>query len=110
MRLVADSGGAAVLAHPASLRMTDRDLADFVRRLRGWGLAGIEVHRPDHTPERRRGLARAGGAGWGWWPAAAPTSTAPARGCGRATPATRPCRPTWWTGCCPSGAAGHPLA
>ena len=57
VRLVADSGGAAVLAHPASLRMTDRDLADFVRRLRGWGLAGIEVHRPDHLPERRRGLA-----------------------------------------------------
>jgi hypothetical protein len=32
-----------------------------VRRLRGWGLAGIEVHRPDHTPERRRALAELAG-------------------------------------------------
>lgn len=61
VRLVTDSGGAAVLAHPASLRMDDRDLADFVRRLRGWGLAGIEVHRPDHTPERRRSFAEIAG-------------------------------------------------
>jgi predicted metal-dependent phosphoesterase TrpH len=37
--------------------MSDGDLAGFVRRLRGWGLAGIEVHRPDHLPERRRTLA-----------------------------------------------------
>ena len=58
IRLVTDSGGAAVLAHPASLRMEAQPLASFVMRLRGWGLAGIEVHRPDHTPERRRALAQ----------------------------------------------------
>ena len=57
IRLVTSSGGAAVLAHPASLRMEARELAAFVRRLRGWGLAGIEVHRPEHTPERRGTLA-----------------------------------------------------
>jgi 3',5'-nucleoside bisphosphate phosphatase len=57
VRLVRDSGGAPVLAHPASLRMGERDLAAFVRRLAGWGLAGIEVHRADHPPERRRALA-----------------------------------------------------
>jgi predicted metal-dependent phosphoesterase TrpH len=57
IRLVTDSGGAPVLAHPASLRMEDRDLERFVMELRGWGLVGIEVHRPDHAPERRRGLA-----------------------------------------------------
>ena len=53
IRLVADSGGAAVLAHPASLRMGARELGPFVRRLVGWGLAGIEVHRPEHTPTQR---------------------------------------------------------
>jgi hypothetical protein len=58
IRLVVDSGGAPVLAHPASLRMDSQRLASFVLRLRGWGLAGIEVHRPDHTPERRRELAQ----------------------------------------------------
>ncbi len=55
--MVRDSAGAAVLAHPASLRMSGRDLASFVRRLVGWGLAGIEVHRPEHTPERRASYA-----------------------------------------------------
>lgn len=55
--LVRDSGGAAVLAHPASLRMEARALAAFVRRLVGWGLAGMEVHRPEHTPERRAAFA-----------------------------------------------------
>ena len=58
IRLVTDSGGAAVLAHPASLRM------DAARRWRRSCAAcatgasrGIEVHRPDHTPERRGTLA-----------------------------------------------------
>lgn len=55
--LVRDSGGAAVLAHPATLGMTQRELGSFVQRLTGWGLAGIEVHRPEHTPERRRAFA-----------------------------------------------------
>lgn len=61
VRLVADSGGAPVLAHPASLRMAPDGLAAFVQRLVAAGLRGIEVHRPDHTPERRdayAGLAR----------------------------------------------------
>lgn len=55
--LVRDSGGAAVLAHPATLGMTQKELGSFVQRLRSWGLAGIEVHRPEHTPERRRAYA-----------------------------------------------------
>ena len=55
--LVRDSGGAPVLAHPATLGMGAKDLGSFVQRLVGWGLAGIEVHRPEHTPERRRAFA-----------------------------------------------------
>lgn len=61
IRLVVDSGGAPVLAHPVSLRMPRRELGAYVHRLAGWGLRGIEVHRPDHTPARRdelRGIAR----------------------------------------------------
>jgi predicted metal-dependent phosphoesterase TrpH len=68
--LVAASGGAAVLAHPASLRMDGPALSACVGRLAGAGLRGIEVHRPDHTPgqrdayaalARRHGLVAAGG-------------------------------------------------
>jgi predicted metal-dependent phosphoesterase TrpH len=51
--LVVAAGGAAALAHPASLRMDGPALSAFVARLAGAGLRGIEVHRPDHTPERR---------------------------------------------------------
>jgi predicted metal-dependent phosphoesterase TrpH len=70
LALVAASGGAAVLAHPASLRMDGPALSAYVARLAGAGLRGVEVHRPDHAPERRdayaalarrHGLVAAGG-------------------------------------------------
>lgn len=57
VRLIADSGGAAALAHPASLRLAPAALSALVGRLRTAGLRGIEVHRPDHTPERRNAYA-----------------------------------------------------
>jgi 3',5'-nucleoside bisphosphate phosphatase len=57
VRLIADSGGAAALAHPASLRMDAPALSALVGRLAGAGMAGIEVHRPDHTPSRRDAYA-----------------------------------------------------
>ena len=53
VRLVGDAGGAAVLAHPGSLALSPRHLTSFVQRLAAAGLAGIEVHRPEHTPEQR---------------------------------------------------------
>jgi len=61
IELVTASGGAPVLAHPASLRMPPRELGAYVHRLASWGLRGIEVHRPEHTPGRRdhlTGIAR----------------------------------------------------
>lgn len=58
VRLVADAGGASSLAHPGTLRMTADQLAGFVQRLAGVGLTGIEVHRPEHTPERRHAYGR----------------------------------------------------
>lgn len=57
VRLVVDSGGAPVLAHPASLRLPARHLSSFVQRLAHHGLAGIEVHRPEHTPDQRDNYA-----------------------------------------------------
>jgi predicted metal-dependent phosphoesterase TrpH len=48
VRLVADSGGAPVLAHPFSLRLGQGPLRTAVAALRDLGLRGIEVHRPDH--------------------------------------------------------------
>jgi predicted metal-dependent phosphoesterase TrpH len=51
--LVVASGGAPVLAHPGSLRLPGRHLSSFTQRLAHHGLAGIEVHRPEHTPDQR---------------------------------------------------------
>lgn len=53
VRLVDDSGGGASLAHPGSLRMPTAELMRFAGVLAGAGLRGIEVHRPEHTPEHR---------------------------------------------------------
>lgn len=58
VRMVRASGGAAVLAHPQSLRLGERDLRAFVQRLAAAGLAGIEVHRPDHDGPQRREYGR----------------------------------------------------
>jgi len=53
--LVRESGGAPVLAHPATLRLDDSHLDPFVGRLARAGLAGIEVHRPEHSPDQFAG-------------------------------------------------------
>jgi predicted metal-dependent phosphoesterase TrpH len=58
LRLVADAGAVAALAHPASLRLGMRGLESYAARLRHLGLWGIEVYRAEHTPEQRHGLAR----------------------------------------------------
>jgi 3',5'-nucleoside bisphosphate phosphatase len=55
--LVAESGGAPVLAHPASLRMEPVRLGAFVAELAAAGLRGIEVYRPDHDAVLRDAYA-----------------------------------------------------
>jgi predicted metal-dependent phosphoesterase TrpH len=57
VRVVRESGGVPVLAHPASLALPARHLASFVQRLAAFGLVGIEVHRPEHRPEQRDAYA-----------------------------------------------------
>ena len=61
VQLVIESGGAPVLAHPETLKLDDAHLDPFVGRLKQAGLAGIEVHRPEHSADqfaRFRALAR----------------------------------------------------
>jgi len=58
VRLVRASGGVPVLAHPGSLALPARHLESFVQRLAAHGLVGIEVHRPEHTPEARDAYRR----------------------------------------------------
>lgn len=57
VELIAREGGAATLAHPATLRLGAAHLESVVQGLAAAGLAGIEVHRPDHDPERVRAFA-----------------------------------------------------
>jgi predicted metal-dependent phosphoesterase TrpH len=47
--LVRGAGGAATLAHPGVNKMERGDL----ERLKGWGLAGVEVFHPNHNPSLR---------------------------------------------------------
>lgn len=55
--LIAGSGGAPVLAHPAHLELRPHELADYVDRLVAAGLRGIECYRPEHPQELRDELA-----------------------------------------------------
>jgi len=58
VRLINDSGGVAVFAHPAAGRR-GRVLGDAaIAVLAGSGLAGIEVDHPDHEPAEREHLRR----------------------------------------------------
>lgn len=68
--LIRESGGVAVLAHPETLKLDDDHLDPFVGRLARAGMAGIEVHRPEHTADqfarfgalaRKWGLVASGG-------------------------------------------------
>jgi 3',5'-nucleoside bisphosphate phosphatase len=55
--LIAGSGGAPVLAHPAHLDLAPHALADYVDRLVAVGLRGIEAYRPEHDDALREELA-----------------------------------------------------
>jgi predicted metal-dependent phosphoesterase TrpH len=49
--LIRNYRGLPVLAHPYTLHLEDADLKSFIKELRQWGLVGIEVYYPDHTPD-----------------------------------------------------------
>lgn len=56
LRLVAEAGGATVVAHPWSDHRYGEIDEDALGRLADLGLAGIEVDHRDHGPEARRRL------------------------------------------------------
>jgi len=77
VELVAESGGAPVLAHPYTLRLDDVALERFVDRLARCGLRGVECYRPDHDDAQRSftgrlcarlGLVPTGGSDWHGYP------------------------------------------
>ena len=51
IRMIRDAGGAAVLAHPVTLRLGKRALREQIGALREMGLAGLEVFYPLHPPK-----------------------------------------------------------
>ncbi len=58
--MIADAGGATVLAHPFATARGPVVTADVVAELAEHGLSGIEIDHPDHDPDTRarlRGLA-----------------------------------------------------
>jgi len=56
LRLIAEAGGAAVLAHPGAVSRGWKIPAEAVGRLARAGLAGLEVQHPDHDQAERSRL------------------------------------------------------
>lgn len=60
IKMIHDAGGVAVLAHPASLELNEKDFPPYLDRLIDFGIDGIEVYVPTHSVEQMlffRGLA-----------------------------------------------------
>jgi len=52
--LIREAGGVAVLAHPATIYLTDEQLFALVRELRDCGLGGIETYYAENQPQNMR--------------------------------------------------------
>jgi len=57
IRLITDSGGVPVLAHPGTLQIGRNALSELLLTLKDSGLQGLEVHHPQHEPSQRRRYA-----------------------------------------------------
>ncbi|HTG48546.1 MAG TPA: PHP domain-containing protein [Actinomycetota bacterium] len=53
LALIADAGGACVLAHPGMWRDADEVPEDLIERMAAAGMAGLEVDHPDHDEAQR---------------------------------------------------------
>ena len=51
MYLINNSGGIAVLAHPKSLELSEKEFLIVLKDLISHGLKGIEVYHPTHSKE-----------------------------------------------------------
>ncbi len=54
IRCIRKSGGVAVLAHPATIHLSDAKLHALVGELAEQGLGGIEAYYAEHRPENRK--------------------------------------------------------
>lgn len=77
IQMILQSGGLPVLAHPGIIRSDFTLLPERVREMKTYGLCGIEVYHPRHTPTQMRrldALARqeelliTGGSDYHGWP------------------------------------------
>ncbi len=51
IKLIRNAGGIPVLAHPVSLEMTFEDTGRLLKKLKGFGLMGIEAYYTNHSHE-----------------------------------------------------------
>jgi predicted metal-dependent phosphoesterase TrpH len=54
IKMIRDSGGVAVLAHPGALHLDRDELRDLVKKLSKYGLQGMEVYYSDHNKQQLR--------------------------------------------------------
>lgn len=52
--LIRQAGGVSVLAHPATIYLSDEHLRNLIGELKEYGLGGIEVYYAEHRPENIR--------------------------------------------------------
>lgn len=52
IEMIHAAGGAAVLAHPATLALKDKALKQMLEELKGYGLDGVETYYSSHRPDQ----------------------------------------------------------
>ena len=53
IKFIRDNGAKAILAHPIHTNHSGRKLYNLVKKLKGYGLSGVEVFHSSHTKENR---------------------------------------------------------
>lgn len=51
IELITECGGISFLAHPHLTKLSDDELTEFLKELKGYGLCGLEGYYTDYTPE-----------------------------------------------------------
>ncbi|MDZ7796739.1 MAG: PHP domain-containing protein [Candidatus Marinimicrobia bacterium] len=54
IRLIRAAGGIPVMAHPYQTKLKGKELEELVKKLKTFGLAGIEAYYSKHSPEQTR--------------------------------------------------------
>ena len=54
IKLINESGGVPVLAHPVRLGYSDKKIEDTIKDLKSWGLEGLEVYGTRMIPEKQK--------------------------------------------------------